>query len=51
MHAHLPDDLLTAHTVRPLRGKAAVGNEELAVERYEYPELGLDTGLGGVVNG
>jgi len=47
MHAPLSDDLLTAHTVRPLRlrRKAAVGNEELAVERYEYPELGLEEGI------
>jgi hypothetical protein len=38
--------IATVRTVRPLRGKAATGNDPTAVERYDYPELDLDTDLG-----
>lgn len=34
-----PDEELTAHTVRTLRGKKAVGNVENASEIFEYAEL------------
>ncbi len=34
-----PEELLEAHTVRPLRGKNAVGNTPKAIERFVYDEL------------
>lgn len=34
-----PESLLTSHTVRPLRGARAVGDQPEAVEPYHYPEL------------
>jgi putative SOS response-associated peptidase YedK len=37
---------LTAHTVRPLRGKAALGNVPQAAEAYDYPELAMGEILG-----
>lgn len=33
------DDLLVSHTVRPLRGSRAVGNQPEAIEPFRYPEL------------
>ncbi len=33
------EDDMKAHTVRPLRGKAAAGNTAAACEPYNYPEL------------
>jgi len=39
------DEDLQAHSVRPLRGKAYVGDAEQATEHFEYPELMLDTEL------
>ena len=36
---------LRANSVRKLRGKAAVGDVEQAIEPFEYPELALDTEL------
>jgi putative SOS response-associated peptidase YedK len=41
----LDGGLLTACPVRPLRGKSAMGNDPMAVERYDYPELALNTDL------
>lgn len=41
----LDKDMLEAHSVRPLRGKNAVGNVPEATEHFEYPELALDTEL------
>ncbi len=37
------DGILSAHTVRKLRGKNAVGNSPEAIEEYTYPELELST--------
>jgi putative SOS response-associated peptidase YedK len=34
-----PDELLTAYTVRRLRGKESVGNVPEATEEFNYPEL------------
>ncbi|MCF8257533.1 MAG: hypothetical protein K9J06_08275 [Flavobacteriales bacterium] len=33
-----------AHTVRPLRGKAALGNVPEAAAPYDYPELAMVMG-------
>lgn len=33
------EDVLDSHTVRPLRGSRAVGNQPEAIEPYHYPEL------------
>ncbi len=33
------DEDMKAHTVRPLRGKFAAGNSEVAFKKYDYPEL------------
>ncbi|MCF8465087.1 MAG: SOS response-associated peptidase [Flavobacteriales bacterium] len=36
---------MKAHPVRPLRGKAAVGDVHKAIEPFDYPELQFDTEL------
>lgn len=36
---------LPSYPVRKLRGAEAVGNHPKAVERFDYPELALDTPL------
>ena len=41
----LATEALTAYPVRSLRGKAAVGNDPAAVERFDYPELALNVEL------
>ncbi|MFT6135788.1 MAG: putative SOS response-associated peptidase YedK [Cyclobacteriaceae bacterium] len=33
------EDLLDAYTVRPLRGKASMGNQQKAIEQFAYMEL------------
>ena len=38
------NESMEAYPVRRLRGKEAVGNLELAVERYEYQELSTSQG-------
>lgn len=35
---------MIAYPVRQLRGKNAVGNTELAIEKYNYPELSSQQG-------
>ena len=36
-----PDDLMEAFPVRQLKGKNGVGNSELAIQQFEYPDLDI----------